>query len=182
MNVISTTPTRYDHGSVVLHWLTAMLVVSLWLLGQTIDWFPEGEPRSAARSLHIVFGVALGLVLASRLWWRLGADSRVPPAGTSWQDRVAVLTHVLLYVLLTVTLLLGIGTAWIRGDTLFNLFTIPAFDPGNKSLGETLQDWHGLAANALLFVALFHAAAGLVHHFVLRDDVLRRMLPMRSRR
>ena len=62
----------YDRRTVVLHWITAALVVALWLLGQTIDWFPKGTPRVFARSTHISLGVALALVLVARVSWRLG--------------------------------------------------------------------------------------------------------------
>jgi len=173
---------RYDQRSIVLHWLSAALVAALWALGQTVDWFPKGNPRSFARSLHIVFGLTLALVLIARLWWGLGGSAQRPPAASTRLDRIAALTHKLLYLLLAGVVLLGLANAWVRGDTLFNALTIPAFDPGNKALRETVEEWHGLAANALLMVALFHAAAGLLHHFVFKDDVLRRMLPTRSPR
>jgi cytochrome b561 len=182
METIAAAPLRYDSRSILLHWLTAALVATLWSLGQTIDWFPKGDLQIAARSLHIVLGVALALVLVCRLLWRLGDGTQLPPAGAGWLDKVAALTHKLLYVLLVATVTLGLANAWVRGDTLFGLLTIPAFDPGNKGLRTTIQDWHGLAANVLLFVALGHAAAGLLHHFVLKDDVLRRMLPLRPQR
>ena len=163
-----------------MHWLTAALVASLWLLGQTIDWFPKGEARIAARSTHIFLGAALAMVLSLRIGWRLGSTSvRLDPAGAGWLDRTGALAHKLLYVLLVGTVALGLVNAGVRGDTVFGLFTIPAFDANNKALRETVEDWHGLAANALLIVAMLHAAAALLHHFILKDDVLRRMLPRR---
>jgi cytochrome b561 len=169
---------RYDRRSIALHWLTAALVIALWAIGQTIDWFPR-EARVPPRSVHIVLGITLAVVVALRLRWRLRGGTRLPPAGAGWLGTAAALTHKLLYVLLVVTLLLGITNVWIRGDTLFHLFTVPAFDPGNRSLRKMVEGWHELAANTLLIVALLHAAAGLVHHLVLKDKVLQRMLPRR---
>jgi cytochrome b561 len=92
-------------------------------------------------------------------------------------DKTARLAHGVLYLLLIVTVLLGVANAWVRGDTLFGLFKIPAFDPGNTELRESVEDWHGLSANILLALAGLHAAAALLHHYVFKDDVLRRMLP-----
>ena len=182
MNQAMNATLRYDKPTIALHWLTAALVLALWCLGQTIDWFPKGDARITARSMHIVLGVALGLVLAARIAWRFGGGAHLAAAGEGWQATLGTLTHRALYLLLIGTVLLGLANTWIRGDTLFKLFTLPAFDPGNKSLRETVEELHGLAANVLLFVALFHAAAGLMHHYVFKDDVLRRMLPARSRR
>ena len=85
----------------------------------------------------------------------------------------------MLYLLLVATVLLGIANAWIRGDTLFMLVKIPAFDPGNTALKGFVEDLHSWAANTLLIVAGLHAAAALLHHFALKDDILRRMLPRR---
>ncbi len=172
-------PTHHDRRTIALHWLTAGLVIGLWLLGQTIDWFPKGAPRSIARSTHIALGVALAFVLVRRIWWRLTDAVRLPPAGSSMLDTIATGTHKLLYLLLVGTVLLGIANAWIRGDTLFMVLKIPALDPGNTALRQLVEDWHSWAANILLIVAGLHAAAALLHHFVFKDDVLRRMLPQR---
>jgi cytochrome b561 len=177
MNASAPSPIRYDSRSITLHWLTAVLVVALWALGQTIDLFPKGEPRIAARSLHIVSGVLLALVLTYRIWWRLSAGVRLPAAGPGRLDMLAVLMHKALYLLLIGTIVLGLANTWVRGDTLFNLVRIAAFDPGNRALRETVEDWHGLSANILLFAAALHAVAGILHHLVRKDDALRRMLP-----
>jgi cytochrome b561 len=67
----------------------------------------------------------------------------------------------------------------VRGDNVFDLFTVPAFDPGNKVLRKQVEELHALSANILLGLAAFHASAGLWHHFLRRDDVLRRVLPSR---
>ncbi len=170
---------RYDSRTIALHWLTAALVLGLWLLGQTIDWFPKGTPRAIARSTHIAFGVVLAAVLVRRIWWRLGGGLRLPQAGSRVLDTIAAWTHRSLYLLVAGTVLLGLANAWIRGDTLFLVLKIPAFDPGNAALRESVEDWHALAANVLLVVAGLHAAAGLLHHVVLKDGILRRMLPRR---
>jgi cytochrome b561 len=169
----------YDHRTIALHWLTAILVISLWLLGQTIDWFPKGNPRAIARSTHIALGVGLALVLIRRIWWRLADGVHLPQAGASALNAIATMTHRLLYLLLIVTVLLGIANVWVRGDTLFMLLKIPAFDPGNTALRESVEELHSWAANILLIVAGLHAAAGLLHHFVFKDDIMRRMLPRR---
>jgi cytochrome b561 len=170
---------RYDRRTIALHWLTAGLVAALWIAGQTIDAFPKGTPRTFARSAHITLGIVLALVLTQRIWWRLTGGARLPAAGTGRLDAIAALTHKLLYVLLVATVVLGVANAWVRGDNLFTLFTIPAFDPGNDDLRERVEGLHDLAANAVLVVALLHAAAGLLHHFVWKDEVLRRILPSR---
>lgn len=172
---------RYDPTTIALHWVTAGLVVLLWIIGQTVDFPPTPALRIDYRSLHIVFGVVLGLVLLVRLAWRLTRRDSLPPVDEGLLLVIARLTHWGLYALLLLTVGLGIATTWTRGDSLFGLFSIPAFDPGNRALMHQVQGWHALAANTVLIVAGLHAAAALFHHFIMRDVTLRRMLPWQLR-
>ncbi|MFZ6689971.1 cytochrome b [Undibacterium sp. SXout11W] len=167
---------RYDHKTIALHWLTAILIIGLWCVGQSIDWFPSGTPRVWVRSLHILFGSVLALVFAYRLWWRISAGTKLPPASMGWQQTLAKSIHHLLYLLIGATVLLGLFNTWVRGDNLFDLFRLPSFAPGDKAFRHQVEDIHALAANILLGIAALHAAAALVHHFIFKDAVLKRML------
>lgn len=167
----------YDSRTIALHWVTAAFVMTLWTLGQCIDLFPKGVPRISARSTHITLGALLAVILAARIAWRARAGAQLSPVDPGISGRLAVGTHYLLYALLAVVVLLGVACVWSRGDTLFNLFTVPAFDPNNKKLSKVASDLHALAANTLLAVAGLHAAAAIFHHAVLKDRVLRRMWP-----
>jgi len=169
---------HYDARSIRYHWLSAALVLGLWGMGQCIDFFPKGDARIFARSLHISFGIALGVLLVLRLAWRRNAAAaKLPPAQAGIPGRLAIGAHHLLYALLAATVLIGLACVWIRGDNLFNLFTVPAFDPGNKALRHDAVELHELAANSLLILAGLHGAAALAHHGLLKDKVLQRMWP-----
>jgi cytochrome b561 len=172
---------RYDPTTIALHWTTALLVLALWTIGQTIDVFPNGPLRIDYRSVHIVLGVVLGFVMLARLGWRLTRYRELPPIDSGLLLIIARVTHWLLYGLLIVTVGLGLGYVWVRGDLIFNLFQVPAYDPGNKALVHQVGDWHALAANTTLIVAGLHAAAALFHHYIRRDATLRRMLPWELR-
>ncbi|CAN5741652.1 cytochrome b [soil metagenome] len=172
-----TTPISYDTRTIFLHWASAALVAGLWIIGQTIDFFPTGTARIMVRSLHILFGGILGILLVARLSWRRHGGIKLPPANADMTGRLAISVHYLLYALLLAIVVIGVACVWIRGDNLFNLITVPAFDPGNKALRHDAVELHGLVANILLAVAGFHAAAALWHHFMQKDGVLRRMLP-----
>jgi cytochrome b561 len=60
---------------------------------------------------------------------------------------------------------------------VWGVLPLPALIGTNEALGETLVEVHELVARALLVLILLHVAAALRHHFILKDDVLRRMLP-----
>jgi cytochrome b561 len=172
---------RHDPVTIALHWVTAALVVALWTIGQTVDVFPNGPLRIDYRSVHILLGVILAVVVLGRLAWRLARRAELPPIDDGLLLVIARVTHWALYALLVVTVGLGGPYAWARGDSIFNVFTIPQMVPGDRALAHQIGDWHALAANALLIVAGVHAAAALFHHYILRDETLRRMLPWEPR-
>ena len=170
---------KYDSKTIWLHWLTAGLVVALWIIAKVIDDFASGMPRITVRSVHILLGVTLALVLLTRIAWRLGQGVKLPMADKGVLGVLSKLVHYGLYALVVAVVFGGFANVWVRGDSIFGLFQVPAFAPGDKALRRLVGDWHELGANTVLIIAGLHAAAALFHHFVLRDGVLRRMLPGR---
>jgi cytochrome b561 len=176
---MKTMPDRYDRFSILLHWLTALLVAEQWLGAQIIDWFDSGTPRVLPRSLHIVLGIVLAAVLVIRLLWRWLAGQRLPPIGDGWLAKAATAGHHLMYLLVVAALLTGLVNVWVRGDSLFGWFRIPSLAPGDRVLRGQVGDWHEVATNLLLFVAIGHAAMALWHHYWRNDGLLQRMMPGR---
>jgi cytochrome b561 len=172
------TAPRYDAATVALHWTTVLLVAALWLIGQTIDDWPKGAPRVDYRSVHMTLGVLLGLVILARIAWRATRGARVAPEGPWILTLAARAVHLVLYGLLCATVSLGVLTAFAQGDSVYALFTLPTLTPGSRALAHTLFWWHSTCADTLVVLAGLHAAAALMHHLLLRDDTLRRMLPV----
>lgn len=175
MQAINDSAARYDSTTIWLHWITALLVLVLWCLGETMDWFPRGDARIVARSVHVLLGTTLALILCWRIVWRIKHGRRLPTAEYGRLQVLAKLIHFALYVLIAATVLIGLTYTWVRGDNIFNLFRIPALHTGIGGLRSQLGYLHELAANAVLILAGAHAVAGLWHYFVRRDQVMWRM-------
>ena len=171
------TELKYDGFSMMLHWLTAGLVAVLWTLGQLMDEFTKGAPRHAALSVHMLLGLLVGAVVLVRIVWRSAGGRRLPSADEGWLDLLAKAAHYGLYVLLVLTVAFGVARAWVHGLSVFDWFTFsrPAF--ATRSVVRTVSELHSDLADLLVIVAGLHAAAALMHHYVKRDSVLRRMLP-----
>jgi cytochrome b561 len=178
---ISNSPERYGAVPQALHWLTAAAVLLAWLLGEFGDAFPRGAPRETALFIHISAGLAVLLLVAGRLFWRIGDPAPLPEptAMGAWLDRAGRLTHYLLYVLLVAVPVVGIVTHFARGDALplFGLTEIASPWPADRAFRRSAKGMHELLANAMLILAGLHAAAALLHHYVLGDRTLVRMLP-----
>jgi cytochrome b561 len=165
---------KYDTTTIVSHWSTTALVVALWIIGQTADWTPRGAIRTDYWSIHVVLGFALAVVLTWRILWRALRGRRLPPSDSGILRLLAEAAHYALYAFLLIVVILGVVNAFVRGYNLFDLIHVPQI--GDAALRKPVTHWHGLAANVLLGLAFLHALAALAHHYVLKDDVLRRML------
>ena len=165
----------YDRTTIALHWTTAILVVLLWIIGQTADWIPDGPVNTDYWSVHVVLGFTLAAVIAWRVIWRRSGGRKLPAADAGLLQVLAKATHYRLYLLVLIVIGLGVANAFVRGYNLFDLASLPQI--GDRALRKPITNWHGLAANILLALAGLHAAAALFHRYFLRDGVLGRMLP-----
>jgi cytochrome b561 len=172
---------RYDRRTIAAHWLVAALVVAQWTSGHTIDWFAKGAPRVDSRSVHLILGTLLATALAYRVYWRIARGRRFPVDTRSIDGWAAVVMQGALYAILITVVGLGLWNEALRGDSLFNLVSLPKLGAYTKEarhlLSNQVTTWHSLAANLLLILAGLHATAALLHHYVLRDGTLQRMLP-----
>jgi cytochrome b561 len=176
---------HYDAVEMALHWTTAVLVITLYLLAQAWGFLDRGPLRHALQSLHVSLGLLLAATLLARILWRVGPGRSLPPATTGLVELAAKTSHYALYTLLVAVVGLGLCFRWAQGEPLafFGLFALSAPYPFVKEQAQTLGDLHYWVATTIIMLAGLHAAAALFHHYVLRDDVLWRMLPgLRAKR
>jgi cytochrome b561 len=176
------TRSRYDGVSIALHWITVVLVISLFALGELWGYF-QRPLRHELVVLHMSLGMLLGLAVAVRIVWRLMPAHQVAPAATGLTETLARLVHWLLYFLLVGQALFGWYVRWSEGEAMsfFGLLIPSPLTPVARETHHTIQELHGWVGWTIVIVALGHAAAALYHHFVLRDSVLVRMLPRGSK-
>lgn len=168
--------TRHATPMILLHWLTALAVVIAYVSG--------GDPSKASHALsgqiHVASGLTVFLLVALRLPLRLVVGAPAAEPGPRWQQRAAHAAHVALYALLfTVPLA---GWAELADKTAqFSVLgqALPLPDAG-AHWARALGAAHTTLGEALVWVAGLHAAAALLHHYLLRDDTLARMLPRRG--
>lgn len=177
--------TSYGAVPRFLHWLTVALVIVAWLLGTFGDDLPRGSLRASGLFIHISAGIAIIGVLILRVAWRIfdaPPPTEITPLGR-WVVVAGRLTHVALYVLLALTPIVGIVLQFARGDALplFGIIDIASPWVRDRAFAGSLKEVHETLSNALVILAVFHAAAAMVHHWVWHDRTLERMLPGLSR-
>ena len=170
----------YDGVARTLHWLTVMLIAAQFIIGWVM---PDVHKDTKVEGLiwwHLFVGGALLLTIFIRIVWR--ATHKPPPSKLTPLLRFASSsTHFLLYVVLVITPLLGWGNASSRGWSvrIFDILPLPALTAEGSPAGHAMGDIHGIMAWVLLALIILHVSSALFHRFVLKDDVMERMIPPR---
>jgi cytochrome b561 len=173
----------YTLTAVALHWATAVLVISAAVLGIYMHELPFSPTKLRLYSYHKWIGVTIFLFALLRLAWRSTHPAPALPANMpSWEKNTARGAHAALYAFMLGVPLIGWVMSSAHGfQTVYlGVLPIPDLIGKDKELAEVLEKVH--AAFSLSFMALvaLHAAAALKHHFIDRDNVLRRMLGLRG--
>jgi cytochrome b561 len=178
---IRNTPTRWGSVAQLLHWVIVVLIVTQFVLAYVSESLPLGMAKLAMLARHKSWGITiLGLALIRLVWRLVNRDAPgLPNTLKPWERVAAHVTHYGLYVLLFAMPLTGWAMSSARKYPVswFNLVQLPDFVAPNRPLYDTLHTVHMYLSWALIAIAVLHIGAALKHHFVLKDDVLRRMLP-----
>ena len=177
----TTTPAgRYSNLTIALHWLMAILMVAVYAAIELRELFPKGsDPREALKALHFMLGLCVLLLVSVRLYARHRSPApAIVPTPPAWQARAATAAHGLLYAL---RILLPLG-GWLmlsaagKPIPFFGL-ELPALIGQNKELAGSIKEIHKTVGTLGYVLIGLHAAAGIYHHHVVKDDTLRRMMP-----
>ena len=173
---------RFDSTSIVLHWLTVLLIISQF---STI-WLHElvgHETRLGSEILdaHRTMGMLTWVVTLARVAWRcrLAYLPPFPESMPKLQQWIAKANEYGLYALLLVQPITGLGEVLFHGRT-FTLFIwqVPVLFEPDAATRTLFLKAHEVGGGALLIFIGLHAGAAFFHGFVLRDGVLQRMLPL----
>jgi cytochrome b561 len=173
---------RYGVVTQMLHWAIVALIIVQFVLAERADELPRGMAKIATLAQHKSFGITILFLVLLRVVWRwMNPVPKIPNTLPRWQQLGAHISHYGLYVLLFATPLLGWTMSSARNFPVsyFGLFTLPNLVAPDRTLYEFLHEAHEVAAKLIFGLAVLHAVAALKHHFIDKDNVLRRMLPLK---
>ena len=174
------TSRRYGIISISLHWIFAIAVYAMFGLGLwmvTLSYY-DGWYHQAPE-LHKSIGVLLMMGLVIRVIWRHISPPPAAPKTHSKFTRIsAVAAHITLYALLFALLISGylISTAEGKPISVFGIFDVPATLADAGSQADIAGVIHLWLAWSVVILSVLHGLAALKHHFIDKDDTLKRML------
>jgi cytochrome b561 len=178
------TPTGYGWVSVLLHWVTAVVIVIMLFVGNSIETL-LGQDRIEAINLHTSIGISSYLFLVARIAWRFVYGHPGPQTGQEGAFyTIGKWVHYLILAALAAMLLTGPIMAWSSGIPIavFDWFTIPAAAAPNFPLRDALHLVHRFCAFVIFMGIVLHLGGVYKHTAFNRDGTFMKMIiPDRQR-
>lgn len=172
------TPAGYGWISIILHWLTAVIIIVLLFSGSSID-VEDPAARTDARNFHTSIGISWYVLLLGRIIWRAFVGH---PGPNQRQQGVFFVigkwVHYVLLVALLGMLLSGPAMAWASGTDIvvFDWFQIPAAANPSSALRDALHVVHGSCAIIILVGVVLHIGGVYKHTAFNHDGTLVRII------
>jgi cytochrome b561 len=171
-------PSRYSPILIALHWFMFVLLAVVFTTIEIRGQFPRGsDARELVKALHFMLGMSVLLLVVIRLAIRLSSKTpAIVPAPKLWENLLAKLVHLSLYAFMIFMPIAGwiILSAEGHAVPFFGLELPPLVDK-NEALAEQVEDLHKQIGAIGYYLIALHVVAGLFHHYVKRDNTLKRI-------
>ena len=178
-------PKRYPDSAILLHWLVLILVVAAYACILLRTNFERGSDiREGLKAWHFM----LGLSVLAATFLRIGLRAMVwktppiTPPPPRMLHLLSIAAHLAIYAWLIAMPIAGWTILSAEGDPIpFWGLNLPPLTSPDKVLADQVKELHETSGTIGYFLLGLHAAAALFHHYFMKDDTLRRMLPSRVR-
>ncbi|HEV2524331.1 MAG TPA: cytochrome b [Gammaproteobacteria bacterium] len=174
---------RYGVISKVFHWSIALLILVQFYLVYWKSWvLPEKSAIANfyINGLHKPIGVVVLLLAIFAVTWQVNNRKPSYPLNMpNWEKQSALFVQSVLYLTLFAMPISGLIMSTAAGypPSFFGLFQFPQFIAKNKLIANVFFDIHAITGYIIIALVILHVAAALKHHFIDRDNILKRMLP-----
>ncbi|QLH43384.1 MAG: cytochrome b [Coxiellaceae bacterium] len=177
---LTNTETRYGMMAILLHWIMAVLMLGLIVLGLYMVRIPISAEKLKLYGWHKEYGFLALFLAMFRIVWRIGNITPLLPSTLPhWQKLAAHTVHWAFYGFMFALPITGwlITSAAGLPASFFGLFVLPDLVAPNHQLQLVFSDIHEWLSYGLIATFCAHVGAALKHHFINKDDILRRILP-----
>lgn len=182
--MLKDTAAEYGWVTIALHWVMAVVIIGMFALGwYMVDLTYYDSLYKTLPFIHKSVGILLAGVFLFRFVWKLSNPSPKSVPGISPLEKLAAkVVHRAFYLLITLILVSGylISTADNSSISVFDIFRVPATITGIPEQEDNAGLVHEILAYMLIVMVALHSGAALKHHFINRDQTLRRMLGIKS--
>ncbi len=172
------TSSSYGLLTKIFHWVLFIMLTIAVIAGNVVHSMPKGDEKMEMLGQHKAFGVLiLTLVLLRFLWRLINTKPDHIPGVSAAQAFLSDVMHWGLYVLMLAQPLSGLLMSQSAGYPIsfFGLGTVPTIIGENEQLADFFHEAHEIIWVLLVVAVVGHIAAALHHHFIIKNDTLKRM-------
>ncbi len=173
------TTSTYGYATKAFHWICAILVLSLLTVGCLMGYIDSKPLQGTVYNIHKIIGITtLCIGTLFTLWSLSSTKPQYPTSMAKWETTLATVARFLLYGFLLVMPFSGwiMSTASEHSPHFFGTILAMPGIPVSKSLANIGKNIHNYLAWIIAAVVLLHTLGALKHHFMDKNDVLKRML------
>ncbi len=165
---------QYSKRTALIHWLIFSLVIAAFFLGNWLDESKNTAQKLSTYPAHFLIGDLVFFLVLARIYFRKKDGEPAPANASPLLNKVSLATHVLLNLSLMAVAISGFVTVVTSG--LIEAFKasdpklIPDFDK------VPAKEFHEIFLAVTLALVAFHVAAALYHQFIVKDNLLRRIM------
>jgi cytochrome b561 len=165
---------QYSKRTAALHWLIFLLVIVAFFIGHELDESEIAAEKLSMYPVHFIIGDLVLLLTLVRIYFRKKDGEPAPANANPMLNKLAAATHVLTNLTVIAVVISGVVTAATSG-------VIEALKAGDPALIPDFhkveaKEFHELFLGIMLLLVAFHVAAALYHQFIVKDNLLRRIM------
>ena len=166
---------KYGIISIFFHWAMAIVIIATFLLGKNLQ--DNYENYYEVLALHNSFGLIIFFAAIFRLMWKwINIKPDQMPNKLIFM-RLATISHICFYLIFFIMPLTGYLLTNFQGDiVIFFGSSMPEIFKSNRDLKYFAHEVHLILGNILLVLFSLHVLGALYHHYILKDNTLRRII------
>ena len=177
--MLKNSTTSYGIIAKTFHWVIGVGIITLIAVGLYMTNMQGSPLKFELYDIHKATGVVIFVLAAARFLWRLVNPLPEMPPGTPSIVKVAGRTvHYTMYIMMFGSPISGLTMSLFSGHavSIYGLYTIqPLY--ATHPYAHLALDVHNFLGFFWIAILTLHLGAVFMHHFVLKDNLLRRMLP-----
>jgi cytochrome b561 len=165
---------QYSKRSAFMHWIIFVLVIIAFYLGHEVAESEDAAAKLSMYPAHFLIGDLVLLLTLVRIYFRKKDGAPADANANPLLNKVAALTHLLTNLTVIAVAVSGFITVVTSG--LLDAFKAnnPALIPDFHKVDA--KEFHELFIGIMLLLVVFHVAAALYHQFIVKDNLLRRIM------
>lgn len=165
---------QYSKRTTILHWLIFLLVIAAFFLGHELDESKDVAQKLSLFPVHFLTGDLIVLLVLARIYFRKKDGEPAPANSSPLLNKLATATHGLLNISLIAVAISGMVTVATSGVIEALKKNDPSLIPDFHTVGA--KEYHELFIGLLILLVAFHVIATLYHQFIVKDNLMRRIM------